>query len=64
MLFKDYKCVVCIIVIRVVHGCILCDLIQRNPSADWPNPSQPNTINNGAYIFVWRILYTELISYF
>jgi len=26
---------------RVVHGSILCDPIQPNPSADWPNPTQP-----------------------
>ena len=27
--------------IRVVHGSILCDLIKPNPSADWPNTTQP-----------------------
>jgi len=27
---------------RVVHGSILCDQIQPNPLADWPNPIQPN----------------------
>ena len=26
---------------RVVHGSILCDPIQPNPSSDWPNPTQP-----------------------
>ena len=30
---------------RVVHGSILCDPIQPNPSPDWPNPTQPNTTN-------------------
>jgi len=30
---------------RVVHGSILCDPIQPTPSADWPNPTQPNTTN-------------------
>ena len=29
---------------RVVHESILCDPIQPNPSADWPNPTRPNTI--------------------
>jgi len=28
---------------RVVRGSILCDPIQPNPSADWPNPTQPTT---------------------
>jgi len=28
---------------RVVHGSILCDPIQPNPSADGPNPIQPTT---------------------
>jgi len=28
---------------RGVHGSILCDLMQPNPSADWPNPTQPIT---------------------
>ena len=47
---------------RLVHGSILCDPIQSNPSADWPNllqvekfgpnPTQPNTTNNGAYSLV------------
>ena len=27
---------------RVVHGSILCDPIQPNPSADWPNPTKSN----------------------
>jgi len=31
---------------RVVIGSILCDPIQPNLSADWPNPTQPNTTNN------------------
>jgi len=31
-----------IISTRVVHGSILCDLIQPDPSADWPNPTQPS----------------------
>ena len=30
----------------------LCDPIQPNPSADWPNPTQPSTTNNGAYSLV------------
>ena len=61
---------------RVVHGSILCDPIQPNPSADWSNPTQPttsgeiwtqpNTTNNGAYSLVatYFIPYTEIISYF
>jgi len=36
--------------IRVVHGSILCDPIQPNPSADWPNPTQPNTTNKFNYL--------------
>jgi len=28
---------------RGVHGSILCDLMQPNPSADWPNRTQPIT---------------------
>ena len=28
---------------RVVHWSILCDPIKPNPSADWPNPTQPTT---------------------
>jgi len=49
---------------RVVHWSSLCDPIQRNPSADWPNtlqvgkcgpnPTQPNTTNNRACSFVMR----------
>ena len=56
--------------LRVVHGSILCDPIQSNPSADhWPNPTQPttsgkiwtqpNTANNGAYSLVAMYLYTQ-----
>ena len=29
---------------RVVHGSILCDQIQPNPSADWPNLTQPKPL--------------------
>jgi len=29
--------------LRVVHGSILCDPVQPNPSSDWPNPTQPTT---------------------
>jgi len=29
---------------RVIHGSILCDPIQPNPSADWPNRTQPNPL--------------------
>ena len=55
---------------RVVHGSILCDPIQPNPSADWPNPAhykwkiwtQPNTPNNGAYSFVVAYFYTRNLS--
>jgi len=35
--------------IRVVHGSILCDPIQPNPSADWPNPTQSTKKVNVAY---------------
>jgi len=30
--------------LRVVHGSILCDQTQPNPSADWPNPTQSNLL--------------------
>ena len=47
---------------RVVHGSILCDSIQFNPSADWPNPTQPNTTNNEAYSLVVTYFYTQNLS--
>jgi len=40
MLFKDCK-LCCLYSSEFVHGSILCDLIQPNPSADWPNRTQP-----------------------
>jgi len=56
----------------VVHGSILCDPIQPNPSADWPNPTQlttggkiwtqPNTTNNRAYSLVVTYFYTQNLS--
>jgi len=62
---------------RVVHGSILCDPIQPNTSADWPNPThykwknldqtrpnpiQPNTTNNRAYSLVLTYFYTQNLS--
>jgi len=57
---------------RVVHGFILCDPIQPNPSTDWPNPThckwknldptQPNTTNSGAYSSVVTYFYTQNLS--
>jgi len=63
---------------RVVHGSILCDPIQPNPSADWPNlthykgknldptrhPTQPNTTNNRAYSLAVTYFYTQNLSVF
>ena len=43
-LFRTRSCVFFAVTrrIRLVHGSILCDPIQPNASADWPNPTQPN----------------------
>jgi len=61
---------------RVVRGSILCDLIQPNSSADWPNPTQHTTsgeswtqpeptqynYNKGAYSLVVAYFYTQNLS--
>ena len=57
---------------RVVRGSILCDPIQPNVSADWPNPTQPtksgknwtqpDTANSGAYSLVVTYFYTHNLS--
>jgi len=54
---------------KVVHGSILCDPNQPNPSADWPNPlevgkfepnpTRPNTTTNGAYSLAVTYFYTQ-----
>ena len=38
---------------RVVHGSILCDPIQPNPSADLPNPTQLNPWVNPNHGQLW-----------
>jgi len=61
----------------VVHGSILCDPIQPNPSADLPNPTRlitsgkiwiqadptyPNTTNNGVYSLLMTYFHTQTLS--
>jgi len=48
--------------VPVVSGSILCDPIQPNPlqvKKIEPNPTQPNTTNNGAYSLVVTNFYTQ-----
>ena len=63
------------ICITVVHGSILCDPIQPNPSADWlnptqaekfgPNPTQPNTTNNDRFpVPVGSVVKSNLTAWF
>jgi len=42
--------------VSVVDVSIMCDPIQPNPSADRPNPTQPNTTNDGAHSLVVALL--------
>ena len=53
---------------RVVHGSILCDPIQPNPTHyKWkkfgPNPTRLNTTNNGAYSLVVTYFYAQNFIY-
>ena len=45
---------------RVAHGFILCDPIQLNPSADWPNPTRPDPIQ----LLSVNLLSAELLTKF